>query len=77
MVFRRGITLIVAGLFLGLLGSVASTRLIRHLLFNVGPTDLPTLSGVSLFVGAVALVGCLVPTWRAVRMDPIVAFRAK
>jgi len=52
------------------------TRLIRQMLFGVGPADLATFVGVGLFVLLVALVACLIPVWRAVRVDPSVALRA-
>ncbi len=76
MILRRGTSLIVLGLALGLAGAVALTRLIRQLLFGIEPTDLPTFVGVSLFVLVVALVACLIPAWRATRVDPIVALQA-
>jgi len=70
MVLWRGVRLVGAGLLLGFPAAVGSTRLIRHLLFHTAPTDIPTLAGVALFVVGVAVLACIVPTWRAVRMDP-------
>jgi predicted permease len=76
MILWRGARLIGAGLLLGFPAAVGSARLIRHLLFHTAPTDIPTLAGVALFVGGVAVVACVLPTWRAVRMDPAAAFRS-
>ena len=77
MILKRGISLIALGVAIGVAGAVALTRLLRQLLFGIEPTDVTTFVGVSLSVVAVALLACLVPTWRAVRVDPMVALQAE
>ena len=53
------------------------TRLFQSLLFGVGATDLPTLIAVTVILGAVAFVACLVPARRATLVNPIQAIRTE
>lgn len=75
MVLRQGMTLAVVGIGLGLVGALALTRLMRGLLFGVGPTDATTFILVSGVLIAVGLVACYLPARRAARVDPLVALR--
>jgi ABC-type lipoprotein release transport system permease subunit len=45
------------------------------LLFQVAPTDATTYVVVTLSLGVVFLAACLVPAWRAARLDPTAALR--
>ncbi len=53
------------------------TRLFQSLLFGVGATDLPTLIAVTVILGAIASIVCLVPARRATLVDPIQAIRTE
>jgi putative ABC transport system permease protein len=75
LVMRRGVVMVGAGLVIGLVAAVAATRLVREMLFQVGAIDPATFIGVSLLFVLVALAACVVPAWRASRVDPVVAFR--
>ena len=77
MVLRRGLMLALAGAAFGLLGSVALTRLLRGMLFDVDPFDPLTFGALSLFVVAVAVLAAFLPARRATRIDPMVALRAE
>jgi ABC-type lipoprotein release transport system permease subunit len=48
---------------------------IAALLFGVGPTDVPTVAGVTAAMIIVAAVACLLPAWRASRLDPNTVLR--
>ncbi len=74
---RRGILMVVGGLVVGILGSVAAARLLGSLLFQVPPSDGPTFLGASLLFLAVAALACLIPAWRAARVDPVVSLRVE
>src|SRR6266403_3038291 len=50
-------------------------RLFQSVLFGVGATDLPTLIAVTVILGAIASIACLVPARRATLVDPIQAIR--
>jgi predicted permease len=77
LVFKRGLGLTVAGIGIGLIASLALTRLIESLLFGITATDLPTFILVSLLLTGVALVACLAPARRAMKVDPMVALRCE
>jgi putative ABC transport system permease protein len=71
----RGLVLAGVGLALGLVAALFLTTLIRALLFNVSPTDPMTLALVGGVMAVVAAAACVVPAWRATRVDPIVVLR--
>ena len=75
LVVRGGMTLILAGLALGIAGALAATRLITSLLFGVTASDPATFCAISLSLTLVALVACWIPARRATRVDPMVALR--
>jgi putative ABC transport system permease protein len=75
MVIKQGMSLVLVGVVLGLAGAYASTRLMRSLLFEVGPTDPLTFGVVALLLALVGLIACYVPARRATKVDPLVALR--
>jgi predicted permease len=76
-VVRSGFVLVAIGLSLGLPASILAARLIRGLLFAVGPGDPVPYLGAALFLGAVGAFACLVPARRAARVNPAVVLRAE
>jgi len=77
MVLSRGFVLVGIGLIIGMGAAVGAGRLIRTLLFQVEASDPTTLVSISVFFVLVALLACLIPAWRAWRIDPVVAFRSE
>ena len=75
-VMREGLLLTTIGVVCGLAGALGLNRLIASLLFGVRPTDTPTVAGVAATMIIVAAVACLLPAWRASRLDPNVVLRA-
>jgi ABC-type antimicrobial peptide transport system permease subunit len=73
LVLRQGVVLVAVGIVLGLVGAFWDTRLIQQMLFTIEPTDPATFIGVSLLFAVVALIACLIPAWRALRVDPLSA----
>jgi putative ABC transport system permease protein len=76
-VLRRALTLMVAGVLIGLGGALALTRLMSGLLYEVRPTDAVTFAGASLLLAVLAVAASLIPAWRATRVDPLIALRAE
>ncbi len=75
MVLRETLVLVIAGVALGVPAALASTHLLRSLLFGLTPTDPVTIGAMSvLMLGIAALAGYL-PARRAARVDPMVALR--
>jgi putative ABC transport system permease protein len=75
LVLRRGLSLTVAGLALGTVGGLALTRYLHSLLFGIDATDPATFAAGVLVLSTVAIVACLVPACRAIRIDPMTALR--
>jgi putative ABC transport system permease protein len=75
LVLRGGLKLAGAGIVLGLIGAMALTRLLRSLLFGVGPTDPVTLAAVPLLLVSAAVLASWLPARRAANVDPMEALR--
>jgi putative ABC transport system permease protein len=75
MVLSDGLRLSIAGVVIGLIAAVALTRVLRGLLFGVGPTDITTFATVPAVLLVAAVVACLVPARRAAVLDPVEAIR--
>ena len=72
---QHRLQLALAGLALGLVGSLVVTRALQSLLFGVGAAEPATMVSVSAILVAVAAFATYVPAARATRVDPIVALR--
>ncbi len=75
LVVGQGMALACTGLVLGLIAAAAVTRFLASMLFQVKAFDPITYGGVTLLLGAVALLACYIPARRATRVDPLVALR--
>ena len=76
MVMRSGLALVAVGLALGLGAAAGASRLIRQLLFGVEPLSASVYAAVGLSFALVSALACVLPSLRASRINPLVAFRA-
>jgi ABC-type antimicrobial peptide transport system permease subunit len=63
------------GIGIGIAVSLAVSRVLATLVFGVRPMDVPTFVGGALVLAAVSLAACVIPTYRATRIDPLEALR--
>ena len=67
----------VVGLLVGLAASLEAGRLMRDLLYEIKPLDPEVFAAVAATLLAAAVFACIVPAWRASRLDPMQALRAE
>ncbi|MFL6505912.1 MAG: ABC transporter permease [Candidatus Udaeobacter sp.] len=77
LILRQGVTLVVVGSTFGLIGALALTRLMSHLLVGVSPTDPLTFTAMIFLLAAVSILACYLPARRAARIDPVIALRSE
>jgi ABC-type antimicrobial peptide transport system permease subunit len=74
-VLRQGLLLVAAGWLLGIGAALLLAKYIEKLLFQVKGVDTGSLIIASLIVLAAGIAGCLIPSIRAARVDPVMALR--
>jgi putative ABC transport system permease protein len=74
-VLFRGLTLAVVGLGIGCVLTIAFSRVMESLLFEVSPTDPATMMVVAWLVTAAALLASYFPALAATKVDPVEALR--
>jgi ABC-type antimicrobial peptide transport system permease subunit len=75
LVVAQGLALAAAGLAVGVAGALAAAPLVRGLPVAVRPPDAATMAPIAFAIAVVALIACLVPAWRAERVNPMQALR--
>ncbi len=75
LILSMGAKLVLAGLGIGLAGSIALARYLRSEIFQAPATDPVSLIGVVLLLAVAAFFACLIPARRAARLDPMHALR--
>jgi predicted permease len=76
LVMVEGLTLVVVGLALGLVGAVSLTRLIQCFLYGVTSTDPVAFGGATILLAIVAMLANYIPARHASRIDPMIAIRS-
>jgi len=77
LVVARGMKIVCAGIALGLIGALLTTRLVTSLLFEVEANDPIVLASVTGALALAALLACVLPARQATRVDPISALRSE
>ncbi|MBX3174972.1 MAG: ABC transporter permease [Gemmatimonadaceae bacterium] len=76
LLMRQGLTLVVVGVGLGLVGAFAASRLLQAVLYGDGGLDLTTFTLVPLVLVAVSALATWLPARRATAVDPAITLRA-
>ena len=77
MVVRRSFALAASGVAIGVAGSMAASRAIQSLLFDISPVDPLTLSFVGIMLAGAAVAASMPTAWRASRVNPMETLRAE
>jgi ABC-type antimicrobial peptide transport system permease subunit len=77
MIFFEGLFVSAVGVAGGVATSLATTRIMSDMLFRISSTDVPTFGTVILILVLVSSIACVVPAWRAARVDPMAALRSE
>ena len=75
MIASRGVALAAVGIAAGMFGAMASTHVLRGLLYGVSPTDPLALAGTCVVLFAVAVIASWLPARQAASIDPMEALR--
>jgi putative ABC transport system permease protein len=75
LVTVQGLRVALLGIALGTAGAIGLARLLARLFYGVSPTDPFTYVAAALGLAVIAMVACLVPAWRATKVDPMAALR--
>ena len=77
LVLMDGLRPALIGVALGLAGAAAVVRLIRSMLYETSPLDGSVFAAVTAMLLLVAALACMLPAWRASRLDPMRALRTE
>jgi len=75
LIFRQSFALVLTGVVVGILASLALTRLLATMLYGVGTTDVMTYAGVVGLLVVAAALASYIPARGAMKVDPMVALR--
>jgi len=72
---RQGLGLVAGGLVVGVAGALVFTRVLGSWVYGVSTRDPVTFLAVPALILVVAMGACLIPGWKAARIDPVNALR--
>ena len=75
LVIRQGVALALGGAVVGVIGALATTRLLTHMLYDISPSDPVAFGGVVVLLALVAVVASYVPARRASKLEPMDVLR--
>jgi predicted permease len=77
LILRRGLVHLGVGLAIGLVGSYFASKLLQGIIVQLRPGDPVTFAAITVLLLAVTIAACLLPSRRAMRLDPVLALRAE
>jgi putative ABC transport system permease protein len=75
LVLAQGMEMVLIGILVGAVSSLALMRLMAAMLYSVKPGDPGTFAAVAVLLAATALLACFVPAMRSALIDPLTALR--
>lgn len=75
MIVRQSLSLVAAGVVIGLAGAAWAGRAVESQLYGVSPLDVWSFAGAALLLAVAALLAAWIPARRATRVDPVIALR--
>ena len=75
LVVREGVRLAASGALVGICGAFVLARGLLSLLYGVGAADPVSYAGAAAVMAMSVVLACVLPAWRAARVDPTVALR--
>jgi putative ABC transport system permease protein len=77
MVVGQNLRIVALGLGAGLVAAIPATRLMRGLLYQVGPNDPATFAAIGLLLAVIAIVASYLPARRGTQVDPVVTLKSE
>ncbi|HEX6163182.1 MAG TPA: ABC transporter permease [Vicinamibacterales bacterium] len=77
MVVGQNLRIVALGLAAGLVAAIPATRLLRGLLYQVGPNDPATFVAIGVVLAVVATVASYLPARRGTQVDPVVTLKSE
>jgi len=77
MVVGQNLRIVAMGLGAGVLAAIPATRLMRGLLYQVGPNDPTTFIAIGVMLAGVAIIASYLPARRGTRVDPVVTLKSE
>ncbi len=75
LILKQGMSLVLTGMLIGFVASLAAGRLLSRMLYGVSASDPLSVAGAAAVLSGIALLACYLPAMRASRVDPVVALR--
>jgi putative ABC transport system permease protein len=77
MVVGQNLRIVAVGLAAGIIAAIPATRLLRGLLFQIGPNDPMTFVAIGVMLALVAIIASYLPARRGTQVDPVVTLKAE